>query len=156
MDANTVFELPRRGYALDACLEGADWGIGMDLAECTRMQKGRFGEDVTAKFVEKCGLTIIERNWRCSFGEVDIIAEDGDAIVLIEVKTRFIGRRGDHIMPEQGVGPQKRSRYEKLALVYLSTETQRSSVRFDVAAVGIVDKGCTWMHYLTGAYEWDD
>lgn len=147
--------LPLPGHSTDVCLEGDAYGIGRNLAECTRIQKGRYGEELTAKFIQERGLTVIERNWRCCFGEVDIIAEDNDTVVLVEVKTRVIGH-SSLIMPEMAVGPRKRDRYQKLALVYLSRSYPRRAVRFDVAAVGIVDPGCSWLHYLTAAYEWDD
>ena len=147
--------LPLPGQSMDVCLEGNAYGIGRNLAECTRIQKGRYGEELTARFLQERGLTIIERNWRCCFGEVDIIAEDNDTVVLVEVKTRVIGR-SQSIMPEMAVGPRKRDRYQKLALVYLSCSYPRRAVRFDVAAVGIVDPSCSWLHYLTAAYEWDD
>ena len=140
---------------MDVCLEGESYGIGRNLAECTRVQKGRYGEELTARFLQERGLRIIERNWRCCFGEVDIIAEDNDTVVLVEVKTRVVGQSSS-IMPEMAVGPRKRDRYQKLALVYLSCSYPRRAVRFDVAAVGIVDTGCSWLHYLTAAYEWDD
>ena len=68
--------LPLPGRSMDVCLEGEAYVIGRNLSECTRIQKGRYGEELTARFIQERGLTIIERNWRCCFGEVDIIAED--------------------------------------------------------------------------------
>ena len=49
---------------------------------------GRRGEDLAAGYLEAQGMRIVDRNWRCSEGEIDIVALDGDALVIAEVKTR--------------------------------------------------------------------
>ena len=49
---------------------------------------GRFGEDVAARHLERAGLVLVERNWRCREGEIDIVARDGAVLVFCEVKTR--------------------------------------------------------------------
>ena len=53
------------------------------------------------------------------------------------------------------MGSRKRAKYEKLALIYLAKQVQIDSVRFDVAAVRLVDNDTAYMRYLVGAYEWD-
>ena len=49
---------------------------------------GRYGEDVAARHLTEAGLVVLERNWRCREGEIDIVARDGDVLVVCEVKTR--------------------------------------------------------------------
>lgn len=49
---------------------------------------GRRGEAVAARYLEESGLHVIDRNWRCSDGEIDIVAVDGDVLVVVEVKSR--------------------------------------------------------------------
>ena len=90
------------------------------------------------------------------FGEVDIIALDGDTVVLVEVKTRVAqGGKADEIVPELAVGNRKKGKYQKLALMFLSLRPQYDSIRFDVAAVSLVDRDRARIRYLTSAFEWD-
>ena len=49
---------------------------------------GAYGERVAERFLLEAGLVVLERNWRCPFGEIDIVARDGDCLVVCEVKTR--------------------------------------------------------------------
>ncbi|MSX18221.1 MAG: hypothetical protein F2931_08290, partial [Actinobacteria bacterium] len=55
---------------------------------------GKRGEDLAARFLEAAGMIILERNWRCAAGELDLVVRDGNAIVAIEVKTRTTSRTG--------------------------------------------------------------
>ena len=57
-----------------------------------RRALGRYGEDLAARRLSEAGMRILERNWRCREGEIDIVAADGDALVVCEVKTRRAGR----------------------------------------------------------------
>lgn len=97
---------------------------------------GERGEDAAAAYLERVGMTVVERNWRCSAGEVDIVALDGESIVLCEVKTRRTAAKGT---PEDAVSPAKQRRYRRLAQAYLiaagSPETQ---VRFDVVTILVI------------------
>lgn len=141
-------------------VEVAGEGIGIDLtahgAHYSSREIGNRGEDITAQYLEREGFTILERNWRCLFGEVDIIALDGDTVVLVEVKTRVAqGGRVDDLVPELAVGNRKKGKYQKLALMFLSLRPQYDSIRFDVAAVSLVDRDRARIRYLTSAFEWD-
>ena len=94
---------------------------------------GKRGEDAAVRYLMANGYDIVERNWRCRFGEVDIIARDDDALVFIEVKTRT---SVEHGLPEEAVTPQKRARYEKMAALYLRDyEVVDVPLRFDVIAI---------------------
>ena len=53
---------------------------------------GRRGEELAADYLESQGMRIVDRNWRCPEGEIDIVALDGDALVIAEVKTRAVPR----------------------------------------------------------------
>ena len=97
-------------------------------------QLGRRGEDRALKWYLDRGYELIERNWRCRAGEIDLIVSTCDAVVFVEVKTRTSARHGT---PFEAVGPAKQRRLRQLAAIWLSANPCRGrrSVRFDVAAV---------------------
>ena len=98
-----------------------------------RRSLGIQGEDIAAQYLQEQGLVILERNFRCRLGEIDIIARHGDCLVFIEVKTRSSDRFG---LAQESITKQKIYKLRRLAQVYLA---QRSfsglNVRFDVVAV---------------------
>jgi putative endonuclease len=91
------------------------------------------GEDAAAAFLERRGHTIVDRNWSCAAGEMDIVSLEGEAIVFTEVKTRS----GDaHGLPEEAVDSTKQEHLCALAELYLATAgIEDSAVRFDVVAI---------------------
>jgi len=97
---------------------------------------GRFGEQLAATYLGEAGLTILERNWRCSDGELDIVARDGDVLVFVEVKTRSSAMFGD---PAEAVNPTKANRLRRLALRWLAEHRDADAycpqLRFDVVSV---------------------
>lgn len=94
---------------------------------------GRRGEDLACRLLEKEGYEILERNWRCPLGEIDIIAREGDCWAFIEVKTRR-GHRAEY--PEDGLTPAKLERLIVLAQQYLGEKgLQGINWRVDLAAV---------------------
>ncbi|MDH4139995.1 MAG: YraN family protein [Coriobacteriia bacterium] len=100
----------------------------MDRAEIARR-----GEDAAASYLERCGMTVVERNWRAKNGEIDIVALDGDTLVVVEVKTRRTQSRGT---PEEAVTPTKQRRLVRLAEAYLAhTGLTEQALRFDVVAI---------------------
>lgn len=123
------------------------------LASWTKQEVGRCGEDVAAAYLAQRGFEIVERNWRCSFGEVDIIAVDDDELVMVEVKTRVAPLGDSQIEPEEAVGYRKRRRYNKLALTYLSLQIRTDIVRFDVVAVRIRSERDYELRHLLSAYD---
>lgn len=81
-----------------------------------KKELGKFGEDIAAKVVSCKGYRIITRNYRCKYGEIDIIASRGNSLHFIEVKTRQglgYGR------PCESVTPQKQEHIRKAAVFYL-------------------------------------
>ena len=91
-------------------------------------------------------MTVVERNWRCKAGEIDIVALDGATLVLVEVKTRASTRRG---RPEEAVGPTKQKRLGRVGSAYLQhAGIDPQSVRFDVVAIRpIADDRAVLRHY---------
>lgn len=92
---------------------------------------GRRGEEVAAEFLRRAGLRIIEQNFKCPAGEVDLVARDGDTLVFVEVKARTT----DHPPPERQVNRRKRGQIRKAARAYLRQLKVRPQTRFDVIAV---------------------
>lgn len=98
-----------------------------------RRELGVRGEDAAAAYLERIGMCIVDRNWRCPAGEVDIVALDGEVLVLIEVKTRSTIAKGT---PEEAVTPTKQKRIGRVARSYLAQAgIQPCNVRFDVVSI---------------------
>lgn len=98
---------------------------------------GRLGEDAAVRHLADLGWTIIERNWRCPEGELDIVAHDGSCLVVCEVKTRSTACYGT---PVEAVTPAKAERLRRLAARWLSSHGIRQApVRIDV--LGLVRAG---------------
>lgn len=99
---------------------------------------GRFGEQVAAQFLERNGLTVVDRNWRCAAGEIDIVARDGDDVVFCEVKTRSGDAFGT---PAEAVTARKMAHMRVTARLWLEAHRagqpwlRRAGVRFDVVSV---------------------
>jgi putative endonuclease len=101
-----------------------------------RRELGRRGEDAAARWYVRAGYRVEACNWRCSDGEIDLIATDGAVVVICEVKTRSSTAFGT---PEEAVTAAKQRRLRRLAARWLSDQRAHGSptrsVRFDVAAV---------------------
>jgi putative endonuclease len=99
----------------------------------SRYEKGKEGERAAADYLCKCGLKILDRNFRCPLGEIDLIAKDAKTIVFVEVRSR----KGDQFCsPEESLSPQKLRRIGKAALWYLKRQGMADSfMRFDVVAI---------------------
>ena len=103
------------------------------MKDMRRIRTGKQGEALAAAYLEKEGYQIIERNYRCLFGEMDLVARDGQTIVFVEVKSRKSDRFG---VPQLSVGLQKQKKLSQIALHYL--EQKRfcpCDARFDVIAI---------------------
>lgn len=103
----------------------------------TRAEIGAFGEQLAVQHLESLGLTVLDRNWRCRYGELDVIALDPLAriVVFVEVKTRTTDRFGGIA---QAVTPEKVRRVRRLAGLWLAGHRgQWSGVRIDVVGVRI-------------------
>jgi putative endonuclease len=113
----------------------------------TTVEDGQYGEALASQALEAYGYTVVERNWRCTSGEVDIIARDGDTWVFVEVKLRRGREAGS---PEEAVSEGKQQRLLQVALAYLSgLELEDVQWRIDVIAVELAGDDSVWRldHY---------
>ncbi|WP_424809598.1 YraN family protein [Rhodococcus sp. 27YEA15] len=114
------------------------------------MDLGARGEDLAAVFLIDAGFSVVERNWRCRFGELDIVATVDDRIVFVEVKTRSGLWYGT---PAESVTCSKRRRIRMLALQWLAESGRAwSKVRFDVVAVMIPRDGEPVIEHFVEAF----
>lgn len=95
-------------------------------------QTGKRGETLAAGFLREQGFTVLEKNWRYGYLEVDLIALENDVLVLIEVKTRADLRHGE---PEEAVTRKKERHLLEAAERYLELKNRTNEVRFDIVAV---------------------
>lgn len=111
---------------------------------------GARGEALAALHLVENGMELIDRNWRTKYGELDIVARDGDVFVFIEVKTRSGTGYGT---PAESVTYAKRQRIRRLALAWLD---ERKSpwvrVRFDVVAILMTRDGDPIVSHLRAVF----
>lgn len=94
---------------------------------------GRYGEDLAVRFLRERGMEVLERNWRCEHGEVDVVALDGGCLVICEVKTRRGTGYGE---PVEAVTVAKALRLRRLAAAWLREHGGHAGpVRIDVVGV---------------------
>lgn len=104
-----------------------------------RRRLGDAGEDLAAAALKKQGYKILERNYACPLGEIDLIARQGKTYVFIEVKTRKNDRFG---APQEAVSPAKQNKYRRLADYYLKQKRLGEvPVRFDVVGIMMEEEG---------------
>ena len=113
---------------------------------------GRYGEDVASRYLADAGLVVLERNWRCSAGEIDIVARDGRCLVVCEVKTRRDDAFGG---PYSGITPAKLARLRRLTGQWLDEHAADAprrfrEVRIDVVAVILPRAGAPRVEHLGG------
>ena len=111
----------------------------MKLFRRTPLPIGVQGENLAAKKLRRSGYKILERNIHLGRYEIDIIAQQGDTVVFVEVKTR---RSADVAAPEENVTPEKQRRIISAARFYIDRQNDPELYyRFDVAAVLIPEAG---------------
>ncbi len=111
---------------------------------------GRFGEAIAARFLVDSGYQLLDRNWRCARGEIDIIASYGRTLVFCEVKTRSSLAFGT---PAEAVGRVKAQRLRKLSLQWLGENPGGwETIRFDVISVLRRPGGPAQLHHLQAAF----
>ena len=124
-------------------------GMSTDL----RRTFGQAGEQLATEHLQRLGHTIVTRNHRTRFGELDIVSRIGPALVFTEVKTR---RSGKDARPFDALGPAKRAQVRRMAFAYLAEVTDRpttAEIRFDAIGVVIDTRGrLTALDHLEGAF----
>jgi len=110
---------------------------------------GRAGEDFAAGFLTEAGLIIVQRNFRCPKGEIDIIAQERDDLVFIEVRTRSSDYRG---WGEESITWLKRQRLQAIAAYYLQQQGYEvwPRIRFDLVALRWQEEihSCNWLQAI--------
>jgi putative endonuclease len=111
---------------------------------------GAYGERCALRHLIAAGLRPVDRNWRCSAGEIDIVAWDGEVLAFCEVKTR---RGGAYGTPAEAVVPAKARRLRTLAVRWLTaTGTTAPELRFDLLSVLLPRAGAARVEHLKGAF----
>jgi putative endonuclease len=119
---------------------------GMTAAQNTSL--GRYGEDVAARALRERGMVVIDRNWRCRDGEIDLVLRDGDTLVVCEVKTRSSTDFGH---PFEAIGDDKADRLQRLAFRWLQAHDVRpAEVRIDMVAVLRSPRGAARVEHVRG------
>ena len=118
-------------------------------ARLTRNQLGALGEQVAVDHLCGLGLRILQRNWRCRYGELDVIAAERDGtVVFVEVKTRSSDGFGGI---EHAVTPSKVRRIRRLAGLWLAGQNRRwAQVRIDVVGVRVGRRRTPEVMHLRG------
>jgi putative endonuclease len=116
-----------------------------------RKQTGLRGEEIAASYLVDRGYKVVQRNWRCPAGELDIIMEDGSTLVFVEVRTR----RGQQFgSAEESVTPAKQARLIELAQTYVQEKVPTNqSWRIDVVTVRL-GPGLPQVNHIENAVGW--
>lgn len=115
----------------------------------TKDQLGIDGENYAAAYLVASGHHIVTRNWRCCEGEIDILAMDGDTLVVVEVKTRTSTAYG---LPLEAVTWRKAEKLRALAARYLREAGRRGPLRFDVISIVMPKAGRPELQHVRAAF----
>lgn len=111
---------------------------------------GRIGEKQVVNYLKKNKFKILEKNYKTSLGEIDIIAKDGEYICFVEVKARVNDNYGT---PSEAVTPEKQRHIALTATLYLKNNSLLDAYcRFDVAEVYVDDNGKYTVNYIKDAF----
>lgn len=118
------------------------------LGRGVRNAVGAWGEGIAAQHLTQQGMVVLDRNWRCERGELDLVARSGDTLVVVEVKTR----RGEAFgTPAEAVTARKAARLRRLAMRWLDEHpVSPLHVRVDVVGVLVPRGGGVQVEHLVG------
>jgi len=109
---------------------------------------GAYGERLAAQRLVEEGMAVVDRNWRCDQGEIDLVLRHGDVLVFCEVKTRTTAAYGH---PLEAVTPAKAQRLRRLAERWLQAhEAHAGGIRIDVVGVLLAERGASELQHLRG------
>lgn len=113
-----------------------------------RSTLGAYGEAFAARYLIDQGMVLLDRNWRCELGEIDLVLRDGRVLVVCEVKTRSSLAFGS---PLEAVTEQKAARLRRLAARWLADHTIRpDEVRIDLVGLLVPRGGATELDHVQG------
>jgi putative endonuclease len=107
-------------------------------------ERGREGERLATEYLAEHGFDVTERNWKCSFGELDIIARYGELLIIVEVKS---AGRDSVYRPEYRVNKRKQDKIKRLTRAYLKSQRADLPVRYDVVTVVWCSTGAKIDHF---------
>lgn len=143
---------------VDALFNGGHHAFDEEgLFSFSRKLLGAIGEELAARYLEQRGYILVERNYRCSEGEADIVVYDDttDEVVLVEVKTRrYRTGQEESTYPEESVTQRKQRRYRRIAYCYITDHYPVPAIRFDVIAVTL-RPGSGQVAHMTSAFDWE-
>lgn len=114
-------------------------------------ERGNRGEAEVARYLRKKGYTLLASQWRCRFGELDLVAKNRRGMIcFVEVKLRGAASIA---LPREFVDFRKQEKLRKAAAAYLSTHGMDVPARFDVAEVYEENDGTLRIEYLENAFE---
>ena len=117
-------------------------------ATSRRLAVGAYGERLAARHLVEQGLVVLDRNWRCTAGEIDLVLRDGDVLVVCEVKTRTSSVCGS---PHEAVTPDKLERLKRLGLLWAEAHDVRPvETRVDLVAVHRPRRGPSTVEHVRG------
>ena len=120
----------------------------MTTTAAQRQALGAYGENVAARHLAQEGLVVLERNWRCEAGEIDLVARDGDVLVVCEVKTRTGPEGGT---PHEAVTEEKLERLRRLGTLWADAHgVQPPGTRVDLVAVVVPTRGRAQVEHVRG------
>ena len=113
-----------------------------------RIALGAYGERLAARHLTGRGMVVLDRNWRCDAGEIDLVLRDGDVLVVCEVKTRRSDVCGS---PHEAVTPDKLARLRRLAARWVAEHgVHPRDVRIDLVAVLQPRRGASRIDHVEG------
>ena len=114
------------------------------------MKRGTYYEERACQYLTERGLTLVTKNFRSRYGEVDLVMRDGQTLVFVEVKFRASSAHGS---PLEAVTFSKQRRIKRSALFYLTqTNSYYDAVRFDVLGITMIGKTEKYV-WVKGAFE---
>lgn len=120
----------------------------MSATAARRQAMGRYGEDVAERHLVAQGMVVLDRNWRCRAGELDLVLREGPTLVVAEVKTRYDDAFGT---PHQAITAAKAARLQRLALRWVEEHGLRPrEIRIDLVAVRRPRRGPARVEHVRG------